>query len=170
MAELGLILDLSHLAEEAALQALDRYPGPLIASHSNARALLRGSRAPDRHLSDRVIRGIAERGGVVGVVLCNAFLKAGWQRADGRQAVTLHDVAAHIDHVCQVVGDARHVGLGSDFDGGFGVDSVPEGIGSVGDLQAIGGILADRGYEPGDVEAVLGGNWLDRLRRALPEE
>jgi membrane dipeptidase len=169
MAELGMILDLSHLAEEAALYALDAYPGVLVASHSNARALLPESRSPDRHLSDLVIRRIAEREGVVGIVLGNRFLKGGWQPSEGRQAVTLNHVTAQIDHVCQLTGDARHAALGSDFDGGFGLEAVPSGLDSVADLRLIGEALGARGYSPKAVEAVLGGNWLNLLRRALPE-
>jgi membrane dipeptidase len=168
MAELGLVLDLSHLADEAAHEAIDRYPGALIASHSNPRALHPANARADRHLSDQVIRGIVERDGVIGIVLWNSFLKGEWTPGDGREAVTLADVAVHIDYVCQIAGDARHVGLGSDFDGGFGLDQVPSGMDSVADLRFIGESLAARGYSQPDIEAVLGGNWLHLLRRALP--
>ena len=73
MAEWGFVLDLSHMDEQSALQALDRYPGRIIASHANALALLKGSEA-NRHLTDRVIHGLLERGGVIGVVAYNRFL------------------------------------------------------------------------------------------------
>lgn len=169
MADLGMILDVSHMAEEGVLEAVDRYDGALIASHSNPLARLPHSVKPERHLSDRSIAGIAERGGVIGVVLANYFLKDGWTTRKGRQAVTLDEVAAHIDHICQVVGDVEHVGLGTDFDGGFGLDKVPIGLDSVADLRLIGDTLSARGYRPQEIEAVLGGNWLGVLRRALPE-
>ena len=169
MAELGMILDLSHMAEEAALEALDRFPGALIASHSNARELLDGSPVPDRHLSDVAIRRIAERQGVIGVVPYNRFLKGGWVVEDGRQVVQLESVIRQIDYICQQVGDAAHVGLGSDFEGGFGLSMVPEGLDSVADLGLIGEALGAHGYRPADVEAALGGNWLRLLRQALPE-
>jgi membrane dipeptidase len=81
----------------------------------------------------------------------------------------LEDVFAHIDHVCQLVGDARHVGLGSDFDGGFGLESIPVGLDSAADLRLIGDALSRHGYPAADVEAVLGGNWLHLLERGLPE-
>jgi membrane dipeptidase len=169
MSELGMILDVSHMAEEGVLEAVDRYEGNLIASHSNPLARLPHSEKPERHLSDHSIARIAERGGVIGVVLANDFLKDGWTPADGRQAITLDEVAAHIDHICQIVGDAEHVGIGSDFDGGFGLNTVPIGLDSIADLGLIGNTLSARGYGPEEVEAVLGGNWLSLLRRALPE-
>jgi membrane dipeptidase len=169
MAELGMILDVSHMAEEGVLEAVERYDGALIASHCNPLARLPHSAKPERHLSDRSIARIAEREGVIGVVLANHFLKDGWTASEGRQAVTLDEVVAHIDHICQVVGDVEHVGLGSDFDGGFGLDKVPLDLDTVADLRLIGDRLSARGYRPGEVEAVLAGNWLSVLRRALPE-
>ncbi len=169
MASVGMILDLSHLSDQGALEALDRYEGALIASHSNPRALLGRSKPTERHLSDEVIHRLAEREGVVGIVLANYFLKDGWADSDGREAVTLDVVADHIDHVCQLLGDAAHVGLGSDFDGGFGLDRVPKGLDSVADLKRIGDALQSRGYQLEAVEAILGGNWLSLLRRTLPE-
>jgi len=169
MDDLGMTLDISHLAEEAVLQALDRYPGTILASHSNPRALLPNSNLPERHLSDEAITGLAERGGVIGIVIGNLFLKDGWRTTDGRQAVTMDDIVAHIDHVCQLLGSADHVGLGSDFDGGYGLELIPEGLDSVADLRFIGTALSEKGFSQQDVEAILGGNWLRLLTHALPE-
>lgn len=168
MAGLGLILDLSHLAEEAASQALDIFEGTLVASHSNCRALLEGSEKPDRHLADETIRAIAARDGVIGIVTYNRFLQGTWRSGDSREGITLEHVAAQIDHVCQLVGDVGHVGLGTDFDGGFGLGRIPEGLDSVADLRLIGDRLAVWGYAASEIEAVMGGNWLSVLRRALP--
>ena len=97
------------------------------------------------------------------------FLKDGWDIPDGRQAVTIEDVVIAIDHVCQVVGDARHVGLGSDFDGGFGLNKAPSGLDSIADLRLIGDALRARGYGQDDVDAILAQNWLNTLYTALPE-
>lgn len=169
MAEVGLILDLSHMAEEATLEALDRYEGAVIATHSNARALLSGVDFPDRHLSDEVIRGIAERGGVIGVVPLNSFLSAEWRKGDPRDRVTLEHVVDQIDHMCHLVGSAAHVAIGSDFDGGFGLEMVPTGLDSVADLRLIGDALGSRGYGQDVVTALLSGNWLRMLRLSLPE-
>ncbi|HEY69851.1 MAG TPA: peptidase M19 [Anaerolineae bacterium] len=169
MADLGMTLDISHLAEEAVLQSLERYPGTIIASHSNPRTLLPNSTFLDRHLTDEAIMGLAERGGVMGIVIGNRFLKDGWRVSDGRAAVTLDDVVMHIDHVCQLVGSAEHVGIGSDLDGGYGLELVPQDLDSVADLRFIGPALRRRGFSQEDAEAVLGGNWLRLLRKILPE-
>jgi membrane dipeptidase len=153
--------------EKAALQALDVYPGQILATHSNALALLKGSTS-NRHLSDRLIQGILERDGVIGIVLYNAFLRAGWRLGDPREQVTLGHAAAQIDYICQTAGDARHVGIGSDFDGGFGVQSVPTEIDTVADLQLLAPLLRERGYSEEDIAAIFAQNWLGRLGRILP--
>lgn len=165
MADLGVGLDLSHMAEQSALEALERFEGVLLASHSNPQALVPG----DRQLSDPLIVGIAERGGVIGVVLYNGFLRADWHKRDRKQRVTLSDVVRAIDYVCQRVGDAEHVALGSDLDGGFGAEAVPAEIDTVADLAKIATALGEHGYEPNHIASIMGGNWLRLLRRMLPE-
>jgi membrane dipeptidase len=167
MAELGFSLDLSHMDEKAALQALDFYPGQIIASHGNALALLKGSES-NRHLTDRVIHGILERGGMIGLVPFNAFLKAGWKRGDRREEVHFDLLIGQIDYICQMAGDAQHTGIGSDFDGGFGLQSVPIDIDTIADLQKIAALLSEKGYSTEDITAILGGNWIFRLRQVLP--
>jgi membrane dipeptidase len=169
MADFGIVLDLSHMAEEAALEALDRYSGNLIASHSNVRALLSESDQPDRHLSDVVIDRIAEHQGVIGIIPYNKFLLGHWRPGDPRDWVTLEHVIAHIDYICQRVGDALHVAIGSDFDGGFGLDKIPIGLDSIADLRLIGEALRAWGYAQEDVKAIMGENWLNILFKALPE-
>jgi len=168
MAGLGFCLDLTHMDEQAALQALDVYPGQIIATHSNAMALLRGSDS-NRHLSDRLIRGILDRDGVIGVVPFNAFLKPGWKRGNRREEVAIDRLIAQIDYICQMAGDAQHVGIGSDFDGGFGLQSVPVGIDSVADLQKLAPLLSEKGYSLEDIAAILGENWLSRIRQVMPD-
>ncbi len=164
MAPLGFVLDISHMDEPAALEALDRYEGPVIASHANPRAMARAE--SNRFLSDEVLRHLMARDGVVGIVPYNRFLDAAWRPGEPR--LPLRKVAEHIDYVCQLAGDARHVALGTDFDGGFGVQSVPVEIDTVADLQALAALLTARGYKEEEVAAVLGGNWLRVLRQALP--
>jgi len=168
MADLGFGLDLSHMDEKAALQALDSYPTTILATHANALALLKGS-DNNRHLSDRVIRGLLEREGVIGVVPYNPFLVVGWKTGDKRESVSLHHLVAQIDYICQMSGDARHVGLGSDFDGGFGLQSTPAEIDTIADLQKLVPLLQERGYSEADIAGILGENWITVLRRSLPE-
>jgi membrane dipeptidase len=167
MAELGFILDISHMDEQAVLQALDHYPLPVVATHANAIALLKGLDT-NRHLSDHTIRLLVERQGVIGVVPVNPFLLPGWRRGDQRELVTLSHVVAQIDHICQLSGDALHVGLGTDFDGGFGLQSTPAEIDTIADLQKLIPLLAEKGYTEDDIAAILGQNWISLLRRSLP--
>jgi membrane dipeptidase len=106
---------------------------------------------------------------VIGIVPYNRFLLGHWRPGDPREWVTIEHVVAHIDYICQRVGDALHVGIGSDFDGGFGLDKIPIDLDSIADLRLIGDALGRRGYTQGDVEAIMGKNWLSILRKALPE-
>jgi len=168
MADFGFSLDISHMDEKAVLQTLDYFPGPIIASHANAGSLLKGS-SSNRFLSDRVIQGLVERDGVIGVVPYNRFLVNGWQPKDGRWRVGLHHVTEQIDHICQLAGDARHVGIGSDFDGGFGLQNAPEEIETIADLQKLVPFLFEKGYTDDDVAAILGQSWIRFLRETLPD-
>ncbi|MDO9130329.1 MAG: membrane dipeptidase [Anaerolineales bacterium] len=168
MAEVGFTLDLSHMDELAARQSLDTYPGAIIASHANAAALI-PEYSGNRQLPDAIIKGIVEREGVIGVVPYCKFLNYGWKKGDARDGLSLETLAAHIDHICQMAGDARHVGLGSDFDGGFGLEAAPADVDTIADLQKLDPILAARGYNKVDIAAILGGNWLHHLGENLPE-
>jgi membrane dipeptidase len=168
MAEIGFTLDISHMDEQAALQALDFYPGTIVASHANASALLPGNES-NRFLSDRVIKGLIERNGVIGTIPYNLFLKIGLKKKDPKQEVTLDSLISHIDYICQLAGDADHAGIGSDFDGGFGVQSTPLEIDTVADLQKIIPLLAQKGYQETDITKIMGGNWISYLENNLPE-
>lgn len=161
MADYNLLLDVSHLWEDAVYEAVERYPGPVVATHANPRAFVDNP----RQLSDDVIRRIADRGGVIGVIPYNRMLMDLWRVGEARLPLTR--LAEAIDHVCQVTGDARFVGLGSDFDGGFGREAVPEGLDSAADLGRIGDLLAERGYAASDIEAILSGNWLRVIKHVL---
>lgn len=169
MADYNFILDLSHMDEAAAYESLDRYEGPVMATHANCAALMQGSTS-NRHIPDRVIRSLIERDGVMGVVPLNAFLKVGWLRKNGsrREEVSLDALIAHIDHICQLAGDSLHAGIGSDFDGGFGLQSIPPELDSIADLQIIASKLMERGYSEADAANILGSNWLRFLRSNLP--
>jgi len=147
---------------------LDRYPRSVIASHANAKSLLKGLES-NRHLSDPVIRSLVERGGVIGIVPVNPFLKVGWGQNSRREEVTLDHVVAQIDFVCQLAGDARHVGLGTDFDGGFGLQAAPAEIDTIADLQKLSPLLVEKGYTEKDIAAIFGQNWVSLLERSLPE-
>ncbi|HET7144757.1 MAG TPA: membrane dipeptidase [Anaerolineales bacterium] len=168
MADHNFILDLSHMDEQAAVEALDIYRGPIVGTHGNCLSLMPNSNS-NRHFSDGVIEGIIERDGVMGVVPYNSYLKTGWVAGQNeRSEVPLDYVASHIDHICQIAGDALHAGIGSDFDGGFGLQSVPPEIDTIADLQNLVSLLEARGYNETDIANIFGGNWLKRLFRDLP--
>lgn len=163
MRRLGILLDVTHFSDRAFWQALELYDGLVLASHNNCRAL-----APHpRQFSNEQIRAIAGRGGVIGAA-CDAWMLApGWVKGVTRNdGVRLSAVADHIDCVCQLTGSARHAAIGSDLDGGFGREQSPGDLDTIADLQGLAGLLAARGYGPGDVAAILHGNWLRLLRSA----
>lgn len=158
----GTLVDLTHSSDEAFWETLDRWDGPVLASHNNCRALV----PHQRQFSDEQIRAIVARGGVIGVALDCWMLKDGWRHGDSNEGVTLRDVAAHIDHICQVAGSARHAAIGTDLDGGFGREGSPRDLDTIADLQKIPALLAGRGYRPDDVAPIMHGNWLRFLRGA----
>ena len=163
MAQFNVILDVSHLSHKSLFEALDVFEGKhIIASHSNPHRFI----PTERHLPDPAIERIAERGGVIGVVLFNKFLKNDWS---GKKVdVSLDDVIRAIDHICQVTGSVNHVGIGSDFDGGFGAEATPRELDTARDLHKVGDELLQRGYKPEHVAQVMYGNWIRKLREALP--
>ena len=159
----GMIHDLSHLAEESYWQLLDQTEGPVMASHSNCQSIV----PTDRQLSDRMIRAAAGRGGVIGMNLYHKFLLP--PDEFGKRASNLADVVLHIRHICDVLGDASHIGLGTDMDGGFGRNEIPEEIKTSADLPRLADALAEANYSDQDVHGILGGNWIEFFRRSLPK-
>jgi membrane dipeptidase len=159
MAELGFIWDISHLAEEGIWQGLDLNFPRVCASHANAQVLT----PTDRHLSDDVIRAVAKRGGVIGLVLYNGFLEPHWKQ-DRSLIVSLDEhLRRHANYIAELSG-WNHVGIGSDLDGGLGLEESPVEIDSVADLYKVGSVV------PAEVrEAVLSTNWLHFLRSSLPK-
>jgi membrane dipeptidase len=166
MGKLRIILDVTHLSDRSLAEALDRFDGPVLASHHNCRALVSG----DRQLSDEQIRALLARDAVIGVALDAWMLYPHWQRGQtNRELVSLASVADHIDHICQLAGNANHAALGSDLDGGFGTEQTPRDLDTIADLQKLAPILESRGYPDADIDAIFHTNWLRLFRRALPE-
>lgn len=161
---LGVVLDVTHLAEPGFSQALDLFAGPVMASHNNCRALVPG----DRQFSDDQVRRLIEREAVIGVALDAWMLHPGWEIGrTSPDVVGLDAVADHVDHICQLAGNCRHVGIGSDLDGGYGTEQTPRDLKTIADLQKLADLLAARGYADDDVDAVFHGNWLGFFRRHL---
>src|SRR5687768_12631373 len=150
MDELGMILDASHLTDESFHESLDRFRGPVLASHSNCRALVPG----DRQIDDGMIRRLVERDGVIGAVMDAWMLQPGWVRGETtNENLTLEAVADQIDHVCQVAGNSRHAAIGTDLDGGYGIEQTPNDLDTIADVQKIPELLQRRGYEEEDIAA-----------------
>ena len=168
MNELGLILDLTHLNESCFWKALELFDGPVWASHHMCRAIVNDP----RQLNDLQIRAIAERDGVIGAAFDVWMVVPGYVRGSSdpdTMGITLENIADHIDHVCQLLGNTSHSGLGSDLDGGFGTEQCPTDIDTIADLQKLESILTRRGYTEQDLDALFHGNFLRVLRAGLPQ-
>lgn len=162
MARTKMILDVTHLCDESFWEAVERFPGPLLASHSNCRALVPG----DRQLTDDMIEVLIERDGVIGAAMDAWMLYPGWVKGEtSPEVVGLAAFVDQIDHVCQKVGNARHAAIGTDLDGGYGTEQVPRDLDTIADLQKIADMLRDRGYGEDDVAAIFHGNWLRLFAR-----
>lgn len=165
MDELGIILDATHLCDLAFWDALEIYQGPVWASHNNVRALV----DHNRQFSDEMIIALVDRGAVIGGAFDAWMLSPGWVRGKStpkERNVTIATVLDHLDHICQVAGNANHIGIGSDLDGAFGTEQSPADLETIADLQKIPDLLRKRGYSEMDVKKVMGENWLNFLKRA----
>ncbi len=168
MNKLGIILDATHLCDDAFWDALEIFDGPVWASHNNCRALV----DHNRQFSDEMIRALLDRDAVIGCALDAWMIVPGWERRKSdpfEMQCSLERAADHIDHICQLAGNARHVGIGSDLDGAFGKEQSPYDLETIADLQRFYEILHKRGYVKEDIERFMHGNWLRIMQRALPD-
>ena len=163
MERLGIVLDMTHLSDESFWQSLEHYQGRIIASHTNSRALV----PHQREFDDAQLRAILERDGVIGVTLGNWQLLQGWivGAKNERFHVSLERAIDHIDYICQLAGDSKHVAIGSDLDGGVGADEFPAELDTITDLQRFRGLLQSRGYDDNAAADILHGNWIEMLRK-----
>ncbi len=162
---LNIILDVTHLCDDSFWEALDHFNGNLWASHHNCRALV----DHNRQLSDEMIKVLIERGAVIGGVMDAWMMVSGWVKRKSTSKemnCSLEKLIDHYDHICQIAGNALHIGIGSDLDGAFGKEQSPYDIETIADLQKIGSLLSHRGYSQTDIENVIGGNWLRFIRKA----
>lgn len=167
MESLGMILDATHLCDDAFWDAMEVFHGHVWASHSNCRKLVPN----DRQFSDDQLGELIGRGAVIGAAF-DAWMLVPWVR--GRSTVEstgvkLEHVARNIDHVCQLAGDSLHSGIGSDLDGGYGAEQSPGDLETIADLQKLSALLGSRGYSTEDVENILWRNWVRFLETAWGE-
>jgi membrane dipeptidase len=146
-AELGIAVDLSHLNEAGFWDVAELDPGPLVASHSGAHAVS----AASRNLTDAQLDAIAASDGLVGIVFAAPFLRPDF--ADTPDT-PLELIVAHARHVADRVG-ARHVALGSDFDGA----TIPAELGGADGLPKLVAALAAAGFEDEELADVCWRNW-----------
>jgi len=163
MDRLGMILDATHLCDDSFWEAMDVFNGPVWASHSNCRALV----DHNRQFSDDQLRELIARGAVIGAAFDAWMIVPNWVRGTSTPqsaGVTLERVIDHIDHICQIAGNARHCMIGSDLDGAFGREQCPSDVDTIADLAKIPNLLRKRGYTEDDVRGILHGNFLRFLR------
>ncbi|MEM9280604.1 MAG: membrane dipeptidase [Verrucomicrobiota bacterium] len=165
MEELGLILDVTHLSEQCFFEAVELFGGSIWASHSNARSLVDNP----RQFSDEQLLLLIERNAVIGSVFDAWMMVPGWVRDSSESVevmVTLERIVDHMDHICQLAGNAHHVGIGSDLDGGFGKEQSPSDLDTIADLQRLDPMLRQRGYAEDDIQRIFHSNFLSVLQRA----
>jgi membrane dipeptidase len=148
------ILDLSHMAEEAVGDAFELWRGPIMASHSNARALVPG----DRQITDATAAEIGRRGGVIGISFYEHHL-----RPSG--SANLDDVVRHARHIAGAAGGPEHVGIGTDLDGGF--DGAHAAMSSTSGFKTLATKLRKQ-FSAAQVDGIMGENWLRFLEASLP--
>ena len=168
--EAGIIVDLTHLSDPSHWELLDVYDGPVLASHSNCRALVPNQ----RQLSDDMIKSIIERGGVIGAAFDVWMLDPEWGHEQPAYEqitnATLETVADHVDHVCDLASNARHAAIGTDLDGGYGTEQSPRDLNTIADLRKFAEIFARRGYSDEEAGNILSGNWIRLLKAAWSEK
>jgi membrane dipeptidase len=146
-AELGILVDLSHLNEAGFWDVAKLDVGPLVASHSAAHQLC----ATSRNLTDRQLDAIGTSGGMVGIVYACPFLRADFSRDTD---TPLELIASHARYVAERIG-VEHVGLGSDFDGA----PIPAPLGDVAGVPRLLDALSLVGFDDDEVAAIAWGNW-----------
>jgi membrane dipeptidase len=162
MNRLGMMVDISHVADKTFWDALEVSTAPIFASHSSCRAL---TNVP-RNMTDEMIVALAKKGGVVDVNFNCGFLSQKSADAEAKKEAvpraTLADVVDHIDHIRKIAGiDA--IGIGSDFDG---VECVPVGLDDVSKYPNLTRALLEKGYTAEDIRKIYSGNFL-RVMRAV---
>ena len=168
MERMKIILDASHLCDESFWEAMNHFNGHIWASHNNVRALV----DHNRQFSDEQIKQLINRGAIIGGVLDAWMMVPAWVRGQSTphgMNCNLKTLIDHMDHICQLAGNAMHIGIGSDLDGAFGKEQCPYDLESIADLQKLPALFTKRGYTAHDIENIMHGNWLRFLRNAWME-
>lgn len=148
MNKLGMVIDVSHMAESTFWDIINISKSPIIASHSGVYSL----KNHQRNLTDEQMGALAKNGGVISIVFYPPFLT-------GKRIAYVKDLVDHIDYAVKIAG-IDHVGIGSDFDGGGALNDLKDAS----EFYKITGELIKRGYSNGDIEKLLGKNILRVLK------
>lgn len=162
--ELGLILDATHLCDQSFWETMKVYQGPVWASHNNCRKFV----DHNRQYSDQQIMELIEREAIIGVALDAWMMVPNWIRGKSTpegMGVSLDQMVNNIDHICQLAGNSKHVGIGTDLDGGFGTEQCPVDIDTIADLQNLPTKLRQKGFSDHDLENIMHGNFISFLKR-----
>ncbi|WPQ62959.1 membrane dipeptidase [Chitinophaga sancti] len=165
MERLNIILDATHLCDDCFWEAMEHFSGHVWASHNNVRKLV----DHNRQFSDEMILELVKRGAVIGGAMDAWMMVPGWVRgvSDPKgMDCNLDKLVDHMDYICQLAGNALHVGIGSDLDGAFGKEQSPYDLETIADVQKLPALFKKRGYSDEDVENIMHGNWLRFLRKA----
>ena len=165
MHELGMPLDLTHTADQTFAEAADLFEGRIYSSHTACRSL---ADLPRNH-TDEQLKQIIDRDGVIGLPMFNHFLNAAYEEDSPKDMVAYEKVAEHIDHICQLAGSAKYIGIGSDADGGFGKEHMPAELDTHRDIYKLADTLSQRGYSDADIAGILKDNWLRFFSETLPQ-
>ncbi|RFS22069.1 peptidase M19 [Chitinophaga silvatica] len=166
MERLNIILDATHLCDDAFWDAMELFNGTVWASHNNCRTLV----DHNRQFSDDMIKALIAKGAVIGGAMDAWMMVPGWVRGQSTPRAmncNLEKVIDHMDHICQIAGNTLHIGLGTDLDGAFGKEQCPYDLETIADLQLMPALFEKRGYSKTDIENIMHGNWLRIFRSAL---
>jgi membrane dipeptidase len=160
MNRLGMLVDISHLNEKGFWDVIELSKDPVVATHSNCKALC----SHHRNLTDDQIKALAEKGGVMNLSFCGGFIKdgVGFDDPEALKKVTVEDWLDHLDHAVELVGTS-HVGIGSDLDGGCGFP----GLDDVTKFPSLTEGMVSRGYSDEDIRNILGANDLRVFKKVL---
>ncbi|MEP6682291.1 MAG: membrane dipeptidase, partial [Parafilimonas sp.] len=165
MERLNIILDATHLCDDAFWDAMNLFKGHVWASHNNCRKFV----DHNRQYSDEQIKILIERDAVIGAAFDAWMLVPNWKRGTStpqNMNCNLEKVIDNIDHICQLAGNSLHAGIGSDLDGAFGKEQSPYDLETITDLNKIPSLFMQRGFTKNDVENIMHGNWLRFLQKA----
>ena len=165
MAKLNMILDVTHLCDDAFWEAIDLYEGTIWASHHNCRSIVNHN----RQLSDEMIKVLIQKNAVIGGALDAWMMVPNWERGYStplNMDCNLEKMIDHIDHICQLAGNTKHIGIGTDLDGAFGNEQCPHDLGTIADLTKLPTLLIQRGYSKDECQQIMHGNWLRVLNQA----